>query len=172
MLLRIIILGLLTVLTLNSCLNTKPSAMGVEQAAVWMLGDTAKNRVRWILVQIYDPYQGGRITKLDTSDTRVLDLYRNGTFEIVEHEKSSIGRWYVKSDKSELAFVFYVKEGKEIPKPKRDITFTHQIRKFSQDSMILAWKGRHGFVEELYVADKLKKKFVLPAVDNSATLPQ
>jgi len=147
------IIVLLIIAALISCRNDRFNTMGLQQAATLILGDSLK-MIRWKLSQTYDPYMGGRITRQDSDNPRILELYNNGTFKVYEDELLDRGKWYVKSDKSAIAFI-YESENKETSSATdQEITFTHQIRKLTQDTMILAWQGRHGFIEELYVAQK------------------
>lgn len=147
------IIVLLIFAALISCRNNHFDTMGLQQAATLILGDSLK-MVRWKLIQTYDPYMGGRVTRQDSNNHRTLELYNNGSFKVFENELLGQGKWYVKSDKSAIAFVYKGENRETSSASDKEITFTHQIRKLTQDTMILAWQGRHGFIEELYVAQK------------------
>ncbi len=155
------IIIVLIFISIYSCDFRGYSTMGLEQAASFILGDSLK-MIRWKLVQTYDPYQGGRITKQDSINPRILEIYNNGTFKVYESDLIGRGKWYIKSDKSAIAFIYAGESGEVKPSKNQAIEFTHQIRRLTRDTMILAWQGRHGFIEELYVSQRKSPKQILP----------
>lgn len=140
-------------LSLGACQSGKGD-LNTQLASTILLGDATKKKIRWKWVQSYDPYNGGQIYRVKPGEVRYLIIVNDGTFEEIKDGKKSEGKWKLKSDKSSLALMYTEKDGETLPLETQRQVHMHQIRKLTRDTMILAWPGRHGYIEDLYVADR------------------
>lgn len=137
------------ILLFLACQHTPQGSLKIRKAASYILQYTDNDSVVWRLMQIYDPYNGGQIIQKSNEEATFLILRKNGTFQEYDQENNNFGKWYVDKTKSSMALIYTTRNGKEVKEnPIPD--FRHQIRKFNKDTLILAWQGRHGFVEQLY----------------------
>ena len=123
------------------------------EAAAWMLKDSSEQVIKWGLCQVYDPYLGGQVMPVDSQSKKTLVIYRSGKFSIEEEDTSIHGQWKLNQAQTEILFVSKEKNGVKVR--QRDPLYHQisQVRKITNDTMILAWQGRHGYVEELYSKD-------------------
>ncbi|MEM9932107.1 MAG: hypothetical protein AAF824_00785 [Bacteroidota bacterium] len=127
-----------------TCNGEKNAFLKQQKAASYFITESKKDSILWKLIQIYDPYSGK--IKLPEEEMKYLSIQKGGKYILHSLGGKQEGQWYLKKDKSAIALI-----AKENVSNQADILFRHQIRKFSKDTMILAWQGRHGYVEELYV---------------------
>ena len=127
-----------------TCNGDKKAILRQKTAVSYFLTDTKIDSILWKLVQIYDPYSGSM--KIPDEEAKYLSIQKDGKYVLYSPGNTQSGKWYLKKDKSALALVA---EGSSTE--DESLMFRHQIRKYAKDTMILAWQGRHGFVEELYV---------------------
>ena len=120
------------------------------EAAAWMLKDSSEQVIKWGLCQIYDPYLGGQVMPVDSQSRKTLVIYRSGKFSIEEEDTSIHGQWKLNQARTEILFVSKEKNGVKVRQKDPLYHQISQVRKITKDTMILAWQGRHGYVEELY----------------------
>ncbi|MEM6628319.1 MAG: hypothetical protein AAF694_01545 [Bacteroidota bacterium] len=155
---RSIVISLFIIWALVGCERSSWEALDLVEASAWMIQDSSKQVIRWGLCQIYDPYQGGRVTKLDSFSQKVLEMRRDGRFILSESREVSKGDWQLNRARTELQFRFKSKNGVKVSRSDPSYEIVSQVRKITRDTMILAWQGRHGFVEELYSKNCLDER--------------
>ena len=141
-----------------ACNQQSNQGLRMKKASAFLLGKQQRDSIKWRLVHTYDPYNGGQLNKRDSLNPRFLVFSKDGGYKQYDNLNYVVGNWYVNRSKDALAFIIASRNGREIPgASEQALDFRHQIRKHTTDTMILAWQGRHGFVEELYaiVADSL-----------------
>ena len=131
--------------------------MATDLAAFVLMGDTAKV-VNWRLIKRYDPYNGGQSYHFEPEQSKQLLLSSNGTFTEREGDYIQKGKWYLKNDKSAIAFYYLERNGQKLPKEEASQSKIYLIKKLSRDTMVLSWQGRHGMVEDYYIADSPSNK--------------
>lgn len=137
--------------------NEKVSPFG----AVYLPEDVETYLVsEWNWVHTVDPYDGGK--DYDTSEDayRSLDLADDGTFTEISKEQVQEGIWMLNKEKDALALI-YGKEQKASVDLRRRIAphkYRYKLKKLTQDSLILAVQGRHGYVIETYLAGELENE--------------
>lgn len=153
-----------------ACNRQGNQGLRTKKASTFLLGKHQHDSIKWRLIQTYDPYDGGNITRRDSLNPRFLVFGRDGEFKQYDNLNYVVGKWHLNRAKTALAFVNEERNGKEIAGATETIpSFRHQIRKHTTDTMILAWQGRHGFVEELYtiVRDSVQPANLTPAKSNT-----
>ena len=135
-----------------ACQTDSKQKVSTKKAATFLLGQQPEDSLKWKLIQTYDPYNHGQIIKRDSLNPRFLVFEKDGSFKQYDKHNASSGSWYLNNAKTALAFIFNIRNGQAVNDHSTEkLNFRHQIRKYGTDTMILAWQGRHGFVEELYV---------------------
>lgn len=105
---------------------------------------------RWQWVRTVDDYQNGTtMTPGQEAKPRLLIFHEDGLYEREEGEQSESGLWRMGPKSQRLALLNGPRATRET---FRESDFRHQIRALTQDSLALAWQGRHGYVVEQYVA--------------------
>ena len=153
----VIVISLWALVTLVGCDRSAWEAMDRVEASAWMIQDSSKQVIRWGLCQIYDPYQGGRISKADSFSQKILEMGRDGKFSLLVSRELSKGDWRLNRARTEIQFRFKTKNGVKVSRSDPTYQMVSQVRKITRDTMILAWQGRHGWVEELYSKNCLHK---------------
>ena len=125
------------------------------EAAAWMLKDSSDQVIKWGLCQVYDPYLGGKVIPVDSQSMKTLVIHRSGKFAIEEEGSSIHGQWKLNQARTEILFISKEKNGVRVRQKDPMFHQISQVRKITKDTMILAWQGRHGYVEELYAKDCL-----------------
>jgi len=152
--LSIFLLSLLFFLfTAESC-DRSAQALKTVKASSYLLGtkDTAAV-ISWQKCFRYDPYQGGQYQTYENYET-LITLKTDGSYEEKNPENLTTGKYYLNKSKTAIAFVPKMVNGVEQPQQEGELLFRHEIIKFTADSMILAWQGRHGMVKDGYVLKK------------------
>ncbi len=135
---------------LIACNRNHQDVLKTQRAAAYLLQNAPADSIIWQLTNIFDPYQGGTHTPIDSLHPQFLVIHDDGTFTRHQQEQIDSGNWYMRRDKEAIALVSDRSPEAAISS-KTSFSFRYEIRKLSSDTMILAWQGRHGFVEELYV---------------------
>lgn len=147
------LISLFFLFTAESC-DRSAQALKTVKASSYLLGtrDTAA-AVSWQKVFRYDPYEGGQYRTYEDYLTTIT-LKTDGSYIEKNPENLTTGKYYLNKTKSAIAFVPEVVNGEEQEKTEEEPMFRHEIIKFSDDSLILAWQGRHGMVKDAYVMSK------------------
>jgi hypothetical protein len=78
-----------------------------------------------------------------------LIFYEDGLYEQREADHRQAGIWRIDAEGAQLALVDGARATHEVI---REGDYRHQIRRLTNDSLALAWQGRHGYVTEWYRA--------------------
>jgi hypothetical protein len=101
----------------------------------------------WKLVETYDPYNGGQLSKI--ADGKILTFSQTGAVTQTEQPAAPVtGNWYINPAKNGMFMAF--------PPEKTQPTegrFPYQFA-LRHDTLVLSQQGRHGWVEQRYVAVK------------------
>ena len=137
-------------LTAESC-DRSEKALKTVKAASYLLGsqDTT-SAVSWQKVSRFDPYEGGKTHTYEKYPT-VMTLQANGIYTEKSPENFTKGRYFLNKTKTAIAFTPREINGKKQAPEAEEMLFRHEIVKFSEDSLILQWQGRHGMVRDTYV---------------------
>ena len=136
------------------CNRQRKGSLKPRQAAFHFFQDRDTDSLKWRWVHTYDPYNGGTYLTSDSLHPRYLFLYKDGTFRKTDAHNASSGKWYLNPEKNAMALIDEMRNGVSVMDASSSLTFRHQLRKLNQDTLILAWQGRHGFVEELYLIEQ------------------
>ena len=145
-----VISGVIVCFLAICCKRDSWKNLGKTEAAAWMLKDSSDQVIKWELCQVYDPYQGGQVMKVDSLFRKTIEIYRDGKFKINDRQALINGQWKLNLARTEILFVCKERNGVKLKQKDPLYRQISQIRKISRDTMILAWQGRHGYVEELY----------------------
>ncbi len=136
--------------TAESCDRSAKSLKTVKAASFLLGTKDSTSTASWQKVSRFDPYNGGQFQSYEGNHS-MITLYADGSYEEKDPENFITGKYYLNKTKSAIAFV-----PEKINDTVQDIAegeprFRHEIVKFSEDSLILAWQGRHGMVRDTYV---------------------
>jgi hypothetical protein len=150
-----ILISLFFLLTAESC-DRSGTALKTVKASSYLLGtqDTAAT-MSWEKVFRFDPYNGGNYHTYEKYETTIT-LKTDGSYEEKDPENFTTGKYYLNKTKTAIAFVPEIVNGQEQREMDEELMFRHEIIKFTEDSLILAWQGRHGMVKDGYVMKKLE----------------
>lgn len=148
-----ILISLFFLFTGESC-DRSGKALKTVKAASYLLGakDTTAS-ASWQKVFRFDPYDGGQYRTYEEYVTTIT-LKNDGSYEETNPENVTTGKYFLNKTKTAIAFVPQVVNGTEQEEMDTEMTFRHEILKFTSDSLILAWQGRHGMVQDGYVIKK------------------
>ncbi|RMG27831.1 MAG: hypothetical protein D6730_06345 [Bacteroidetes bacterium] len=135
-----------------SCRQEHNQGLAYNRAELLFPGNVQADSLKWRLLYTYDPYNGGHTIYRDSLNPKYLVLARNGTFKSYDTLQSTQGRWYLNSEKTALALIDQRHTSKTAPTDP--VLYRHHIKKLTADSLILSWQGRHGMVEEVYIAER------------------
>lgn len=128
----------------------KRTDLSTKKAAAFLLGKKI-DTVQWRLVNIYDPYDGGKTIIKDSLNPEILVVSRDGSFKEYDKDNYSIGKWYLNREKSRMAMVYEKQNGMEVAKVDEEMQYRYEIREMTDSKLILAIQGRHGMVERTYM---------------------
>lgn len=143
-------------------------AISTQRAAVAMMGQQPPDSTRWRLLYTLDPYDGGQKIARDSSSTRFLVLAKDGTYHLHQPQhtqvgRSQVGRWYLNRAQDALAFLPNGEQAKSSA-PDDPQAYRHRIFKQTEDTLVLGWQGRHGFVEEWYLRVSPNDSLLVPPI--------
>lgn len=141
-----------------SCKRTYTYLDTQQAASAYILGDSNKKMVVWRRVKTFDPYEGGRTNTYDSSKQEILEIHADGKFLKRQPNRMSEGNWKLESNRSILVLFCTHINHKAVVEGSGGSKEVFTLRKLSRDTMILAWTGRHGMVEDLYVNRESKPK--------------
>ena len=123
-----------------AALNPRPAIKDTTLCRVW----------RW--ERTLDAYRGGTSLAPESNRPEYLVFKEDGTWEKQSEEYQTRGSWQWNEPRTHLAMV----DGARGQKASfREGDFRHRVSKLNSDSLILTWRGRHGDVNELYLAEDL-----------------
>ena len=138
-----------------TCKDKATAPLRAKKAARIILPDKKTKYKRWVLAQMYDPYQKGYTYYGDTSNPAYLEIYRNGRFIRYQSDFISEGNWKLNRTKDKIALIYEIRNGVEVAEDLRDNFFRYEIANLSRDTFLLAVQGRHGMMKELWLRDTL-----------------
>ena len=146
----LLLIALFFLFSAESC-DRSATAVKTIKAASFLLGtkDTTTT-VKWRKISRFDPYNEGQLRSYEDYKT-TLTLQGNGNYTEKDPENVTLGQYYLNKTKNAIAFVPLEINGQSQEKTDSPPLFRHEIVKFSADSLILEWQGRHGMVKEVYV---------------------
>ena len=150
---------LLIILSGTACKDKATTSLRTKKAARIILPDKKAKYQRWVLAQMYDPYQQGYTYYGDTTNPTYLEIYKNGRFKQFQKDQHSEGEWKLNKTREKLALIYEIRKGIEVPEDLRDDFFRYEIDKLSKDTLQLAIPGRHGLLKELWLRDTLSLPF-------------
>jgi hypothetical protein len=118
-----------------------------------LFAKAGEEKLVWEKSMSFDPYNGGYYYPADSANRSFLIFASDGTFQEYDPFNYSKGNWYFNDDSTSLAFEYVVRNGTKVSLPSEESRrFSHRLLKIRPDSMVLAWQGRHGWVEETWLA--------------------
>ena len=109
---------------------------------------------KWNWAHSYDPYDEGKNYEASASDYKALSFNEDGTFEEISTEEVKEGVWMLNKQKDALALVYG--KGKVSGDLRRQLApykYRYKLKKLTDDSLVMAIQGRHGFVIETYLSE-------------------
>lgn len=134
---------------LLACHRNHQNALKTQHAATYLFEHSLQDSIVWQLIELYDPYQNGKRIRIDSLNPQYLIIHEDGKFSKLKKGEQVQGRWYMRRDKE--AFAFIPAATTPSPQTLQSLNYRYEIRRYEKDTMMLAWQGRHGFVEETYV---------------------
>lgn len=136
--------------TVGGCNDKSNNALRTKKATKILMGKKAKWQ-KWQLISQYDPYNGGKYYRPDSSNSQYFILINDGSFREYDTFNYSEGSWLMNKSRDRVALVYLIQNGIKIPPEKRDTTFRYELKTISPDSLVLAIQGRHGMMAKTYL---------------------
>ena len=127
------------------------NALSLKKANAAFLGPEESQT--WILVESYDPYNGGTNSPAPLESTNLLMFRNDGTMQERNIVKASStqaneGKWLLNKEKTMLATDLLGYQLSE---------FRIRYQKIGSDTLVLSQQGRHGWVDKKYVLSSPQK---------------
>lgn len=105
----------------------------------------------WRWFQTQDDYQGGTYILAQPGQERWLRLQPEGRYQRFDEGQLEEGYWTLDEARQRLALRQQPPTARQ---PWTAADYRHRIERLNDDTLVLAWQGRHGWVHEHYVGEQ------------------
>ena len=122
-----------------------------------LIMDIQQNQILvWELNIKYDPYDNGQILRTNPDRPVFLMMAMDCSFTILDGETRREGFWSVDIEAGTLTLKGERVNDQEMPDQSEQV---YVIKTYDAQNLVLAWQGRHGWVDMVYAPiDKSKMK--------------
>jgi len=121
-----------------------------KKDAAYLMGGKGKYLKKWRLVETYDPYNGGVLTKTDKGRERYVVFFQDGDFIQYESGMYNEGQWRVKTSEDKMALLYGIQNNLPLQPQNTDSTYRYKILVHTADSLVIGIQGRHGIFEQRF----------------------